>query len=140
MKRSPLRRSTKPLKRSPLKRISSRTAKLKRDTNPDRRAYVAEIRFCVCGEPATDCHEIAAGASREQALRNRFAWLALCRACHERLQSSDIATQLAIKALQDSEQFFDIDGLNFIMGKASTAVSAYDVARAAYQLGLTGRG
>jgi len=136
MKRSPLTRSTKPLKRSRLKPISKRASKLKRETTPARRAYVAEIRFCVCGQPATDCHEIAAGASREKALRNRFAWLALCRSCHERIQGSDIATQLVYKAQQDSAEFFDIEGLNFIMGKASTAVTAYDVARAAYTLGL----
>lgn len=139
MKRSALHSSQKPMKRSRLKPVSNRTAKLKRQTNPARRAYVAEIGFCLCGQPAVDPHEIAAGSSREKALHNRFAWLALCRKCHERIQGSPIAEQLVYKALQDSEEFYDREGLNFLMGKAANAVSEVDVIRAAYQLGQQSR-
>lgn len=133
MKRSPLKRSQKPMKRSPLKRatkpmrqVSKRTAKVRKETNPSRHAYVAEIGVCVCGNPAVDPHEIAAGSSREKALHNRFAWLALCRECHEKIQSSDMAEQYGRKALQDPE-FYDRVGLNILRGRAADAVSEVDV-------------
>jgi len=140
MKRSPLKRktelkrSTKPMQRSRLKPISQRTAKLKRDTTPARRAYVAEIAVCVCGDPASDCHEIAAGASREKALRNRFAWLALCRACHERWQGAFMPAQYAAKAMQDSAHY-DRVGLNILRGKQAEAITEAEVIQAAYELG-----
>lgn len=95
---------------------------------------MAEIGICFCGQPATDCHEIAAGSSREKALRNRFAWLALCRECHDRIQGGSIAAQMAMKVLQDKKHF-DRVGLNVLMGKAADAVSESDVIEAAYDLG-----
>lgn len=99
---------------------------MKRETNPARHAYVAEIGVCVCGKTAVDPHEIAAGSSREKSLKNRFAWLALCRECHEKIQGSDQAEQYARKALQDPE-FYDRVGLNILRGRAADAVSEVDV-------------
>ena len=137
LKRTELKRGTKPMKRSRLNPVSKRTAKLKRETNPARHAYVSEIGKCVCGKPAVDCHEIAAGTgNRPEALKNRFAWLALCRACHERLQGSDMDFQYALKCLQD-RNYYDREGLNFLRrGKENDSVSESDALFAAYQLGL----
>jgi len=63
MKRSPLKRSTKPLKRTPLKRISDKKRKEVRETKASRRANIELGVLCeFCGvETATDCHEIAGG-------------------------------------------------------------------------------
>lgn len=127
-RKTPLARGESQLKRSPLKKRSKRYAKVLRETNPARQAYVAEIGDCVCGKPACDPHEIAAGSSREKALQNRFAWLALCRECHERIQGSDQAEQYALKALQDPTHY-DRVGLNILRRgpKATDAVSEVDV-------------
>jgi hypothetical protein len=134
LKRSELKRGDYQLKRSRLKPVSKRYAKMKRETTPARRAYVEEILLCLCGKPATDCHEIAAGSSKQKAMRNRFCWLALCRTCHDRIQGGNIAAQMAMKVLQD-KQHFDRVGLNLLMGKAADAVSESDVIEAAWLLG-----
>jgi hypothetical protein len=97
---------------------------------------VEEIGVCVCGRPATDCHEITAGsANRPKAVRNRFTWLALCRGCHETLQGTDIARQLVYKAIQD-EKHYDRRGLNVLRDREPDAIDEGETIRAAYQLGL----
>lgn len=71
-------------------------------TSPHRAAYVAGANLrggCeLCQErQATDCHEITAGSSRQRAIHQPNAWLALCRECHEEIQGSDIDTQTRLK-------------------------------------------
>jgi hypothetical protein len=138
MKRTPLKRSTTPMKRSRLKPVSRKYAKMKREVNPARRAYVEEIGSCPCGQPAVDCHEICAGGSKQSGMRNRFAWLALCRECHDKYQGTNMSSQYAMKALQDPTHF-DRVGLNILRGRAADAVSELDVIEAAFLCGQSGR-
>jgi len=99
MKRSPLKRSTKPLKRTPLKRISDKKRKEVRETKTARRANIELGVPCeFCGvQRATDCHEIAGGMSRHIAVYEPHQQMDVCRKCHDKWQGLPYAQQLAMK-------------------------------------------
>lgn len=115
-------------------KVSKKTAKLKRETTPARRAYVQSVWLCqLCGKrQATDCHEIARGAHREAALKYRAAWLAVCRTpCHDDLDDYEkwpISKQCAAKLVADPEHF-DLKVINQLRGRAETALTLADVAQ-----------
>lgn len=65
---------------------------------------------------AEDCHEITRGPYREESLRYRAVWLAVCRKCHDELDDASvwpITRQLAVKLLGDPDGF-DICRVNTI--------------------------
>jgi hypothetical protein len=99
MKRSPLKRSTKPLKRTPLKRISDKKWKEVRETKASRHANIELGVTCeFCGrEPAIERHEIAGGMSRHIAVYEPHQQVDVCRACHDKWQGLPYAQQLAMK-------------------------------------------
>jgi len=126
MKRSQLRRSTKPMKRSRLKPQSKKRAKQNRMIQPIREAFKAELG-CPCGRAATDTHEIHGGASRFLTVNEREAWIALCREHHEEVQDwSDKEYQYALKKLTDPA-FYDRVTLNRLARWADEAISEAEV-------------
>ena len=93
-----------------MRHTSTKTAKLKRQTNPLRAAYVAEKFTCECcaKRQASECHEIVRGANRQKAIQYRACWLALCVPCHALLGDYSVwppARQVALKLLSDPEHF-----------------------------------
>lgn len=101
MKRSPLNRSSKPMKRSPLKRMSDKKRQEKSATDKHRAFYVANCVACEMCEvgAAEHCHEITAGSSRHRAVYLANTWLGLCAACHRELQGEAFEHQFNLKCL-----------------------------------------
>lgn len=88
------------MKRTPLRKASKKKRQERAATDKERRAYVEShevCEYCECTAP-TDCHEIAAGSYRAKAVYEPLTWLALCRECHELLQSQPIRLGIAFKA------------------------------------------
>lgn len=113
-----------------MRTVSKKRAKLKRETDPQRRAFVETVKTCmVCdGAPAVDCHEIARGAAREAALQLPQLWLAVCRKCHDNLddvQAFPSAKQLSYRIMHDIRRA--VFTLNEARGRAQTDVTVNDV-------------
>lgn len=92
---STLARRTKPMAKK-----SASKKREEAETNPHRAAYVANAACCEhCYRKADklDCHEIAAGSSRQRSVYLANCWLALCRRCHQAVQQMPIAAQYTIK-------------------------------------------
>ena len=94
-----------------------------KETSPQRREYVERTEVCeVCNQAkATDCHEIAAGSHRLNALYQTNVWLATCRQCHEEIQGIDFATQAAIKARAV------VNTINRVLGRCAIEVKAIEI-------------
>lgn len=102
MKHSPMPPRKTPLQRKT--RIKPMSAKKKQeiaDTSAMRAAYVENQGLCdECQRnKACDNHEIASGNCRSAACYIPNAWLALCRACHTKLQGGPVLPQIATKCL-----------------------------------------
>lgn len=128
MKRTPLNRKTSLKRKSPLRRMSAKKRQEIDDTKYMRREYVVNQGLCEsCGRnQAEDCHEIASGNCRSAAVYIPNAWLALCRSCHNKLQSGPVLPQAAIKcrsvlrdlnSLRDGREQFTLAELIAEMGK-----------------------
>ena len=85
-----------------------------------RREYDAMFPFCqLCGEVATDTHEIARGPSRLAAQAERCCLLHLCRGCHEEMGDYTlwpIERQLVLKELVDPDGF-DLEMFNKVRNR-----------------------
>lgn len=124
-----------------MKKRSTKRRQVVAETNPERHAYVQEAGLCQCCQkrPASDPHEIPRGSHREKALFERCAWLALCRECHEEMDSYakwPIAKQLALKALRCDS--YDRRRVNELRNRAPEAISESEVIRAAFEMGREG--
>ena len=82
MKRSYLKRSTKPLKRVALSPLSKKQSKRLREYSKLRKAYLEKHPVCEgCGEmEATDIHH---KNHRGENTNNVDDWMATCRRCHD---------------------------------------------------------
>jgi hypothetical protein len=118
------------MKRTPLKRVSKKRAKLMRTLSPVRRELKKTIGQCMrCLDPLPpdylDVHEIASGAAREKCLSEPSLQLVLCRECHEDVQSWPPAKQIALRhqwLIEEAcEKYCELNGL------ADTAVVAAEV-------------
>ena len=105
-----------------MRRESKKAAKIRRETDPARKAYVEEVGRCQfpnCSYAAAECHEILRGSAyRYKALYHRATWLGLCRTHHERMgdySAWPIERQLALKLLVDPE-YFDLAKILEIRG------------------------
>lgn len=140
MKRTPITRKTRlqPGKQqgwnSTLRPMSKKRQNQLKATAPLRRRYVENAGKCQaprCNRKAWDCHEITRGtASRYKAVEHRETFLALCRTCHEAMGDYSvwpIEKQLALKLLVDPA-WFDLEVINSIRGRSSTAIELVDVA------------
>lgn len=142
MKRTPLRRKTpmartpSNLKRSRLKPMSKKRRTLIDQVSEAREAYRMDFPECaLCGQPATDVHEISRGPAREESLKHPETWIHVCRACHsEKFATMPIERQLALKCIQ-SPEYFDRRLVNVIRGRDADAVTESEVVLAAYRLG-----
>lgn len=128
MKRSPLKRSDKPLKRSPfvrkhsrLKNASTKRRKRNAEVRDFRQSFVLEVGACeLCEVPGTclDIHEISGGAFRSASLDQRYAILALCRGCHQHIETEpklwSVARQIALLKLR-READFDLAAINKLL-------------------------
>lgn len=124
MKRSPPPQRRTPLaRRTPLRKQSEKKKKELRETDEIRHAYIEAGLPCECClmVPATDAHEITAGAHRHRAVCEPNAQLYLCRYCHKLLQGAPYGKQIAIRAGAM------LDAVNRCHG--SYAVDAKDVIR-----------
>jgi len=104
MKRSPLKRSTKPLKRTQLKRVSKKMAKAYETYRQRRKDFLAEHPFCEveivvpgvlsCMGASCDVHHIN---KRGPYLNDTSTWLAVCRECHTFIHNNPkIARELGL--------------------------------------------
>ncbi|SVB67426.1 uncharacterized protein METZ01_LOCUS220280 [marine metagenome] len=101
---------------------SKKRAKIDREAEDVRAHYDNLFPFCqLCGEPATDTHEIARGPSRLAAQAERCCLLHLCRDCHEEMGDYSrwpVERQLVLKQLVDPEGY-DLDRFNQIRGRSN---------------------
>jgi len=92
MKRSYIKRSTKPLKRTPMKKVSTRQAKRLRTYRQLRRLYLDQHPFCeVCKTAhATDIHHKGDGEGPKRGSNTNKVehWMAVCRPCHDRIENN----------------------------------------------------
>ena len=95
-------------------------AKLDRQAQKTRDEYDRMFPFCqICGEVATDTHEIARGRNRLKAQSERCCLLHLCRGCHDEVGDPaawPISRQLALKKKVDP-MGYDLQRFNEIMGR-----------------------
>lgn len=130
-RKTPLKRGTKGLKRSYIKRMSKAKRKEIAETAGPRKEY-RESNPCALHkalghyEPATQTHEIACGPARGKAVYHREAWLATCETCHPYLQGMAVERQMAVKLLVDPE-YFDLDLICELRGRAKGAITLADV-------------
>lgn len=130
VKRSPLKRGDKPLKRTKrINRISKKRAKVKRETDGPRAEYVQRMGRCAVYPylPAVECHEIASGSDREKALYEPACWLAVSRQGHDVVQHEKKAKQLARKLIADPENY-DLEKFNAVYQGQESPVTNADVA------------
>lgn len=84
-RKTPLKRSQKPLKRTPIRRQSKKFRQRYNEARPTREQLLREKWLCECclRREATQVHEIANGhAARQAALDERCVLLAVCWKCN----------------------------------------------------------
>lgn len=128
LKRTPMKRATKPMKRNTPKR-----AKADRAARKPRQAFQDEFPWCWFCENAraTGVHEIASGiGNRGPAVQQRFTWAAACWDCNSRRLTDKsewpVVRQLAFKFVNDRE-FFNLVEFNVLRGHAPGAITMADV-------------
>lgn len=120
------------MKRSRLRPVSKKRAKLMKDIGPARRAYLAEHHVCACcmAGPSTEVHELANGPGRDKALSERCAWLAVCNDCnfHKLTDKTryPVEVQYFFKALQDAG-YYDRRRVNELRGRDPESITEADV-------------
>jgi len=123
------------LKRTPLRKVSSKRRKLMDEVREARQEYLREHPYCACCNERSVCvHEIASGSARNAALSERCAWLATCWLCNlDKLTDYSvwpIARQLAAKAIQDP-RYYSKGKVCELRGRDPNAIDDADVIRAA---------
>ena len=98
---------------------------------PLRQAFLFEQGSCwICGQRATDCHEMARGIHRRQAFMERICWFSSCNRCNVLSLDSagdfPLARQLAYKWIHDRE-YFDLLEFNALRGRAPEAITFTEV-------------
>lgn len=83
-RRTPLRRSTKPLQRTPIRKVSKKHAKELRSYSKLRKTFLEEHTTCEvaqvgCTGQATEVHHVV---HRGKYLNSVSTWLASCPSCH----------------------------------------------------------
>lgn len=113
-----------------MRRVSVRRAELIATVEPERQAFRESWAWCwICGEAATDIHEIARGCHRAQSLAERCNWIRCCRSCHADLSDYGrfpVVWQYALKLIWDQD-FYDRIRINELRGRASEAVTDAEV-------------
>jgi len=115
--------------------MSRKTVHVPKPEPPHRKAWREAQKHCwLCGTlaintwpPKIECHEIARGVHREEAVEESCCWIATCQRCHEaHLDSMPIARQLALKKINDPENY-DRVGVNRMRNRADEAVTEGEV-------------
>lgn len=133
-RRAPLKPGKPPVRKTRMKRVNPKTAKIRRQARDPRAQYVAEHFLCqVCGQrKATECHEIVRRSTAAKSILYRSTYIATCGDCHQHelgdYSRYPIARQLAVKLVNDPEHF-SIEEVNRLRGRANSAITLADVAR-----------
>lgn len=97
-------------------------------TKPSRTDFARQFQrcwFCWTVYPL-ETHEIARGVHRSKAVVEPTAWLRVCNRCHDTVAGMTIAQQLAMKKVNDPENY-DRVAVNRLRGRAAEAVTEADV-------------
>lgn len=80
-----MKRSSKPMKRTPMKQQSAKFRKRAKEVKPGRDALIQERWLCECciKRPSVCVHEIANGPNRQVALDMRHLTMAVCVKCNQ---------------------------------------------------------
>jgi hypothetical protein len=132
-RRTPLKRSDKPLKRARLARVSKKRKSLMAKVKPFRDRYLASKLLCeVCiKRQPIEVHEITRGPAREASLEKSEVVLAVCRKCHDLLGDYSkwpVTRQLAVKFLR-SPMLLNLEVVNRIRGRDENAITLDDVVK-----------
>lgn len=131
-RKTPLKPSSKGLKRSRLARQSKERRELRKQVAPLEKEFLSQFPMCVyCGvRRSTGIDHIAGGASRKAALTERCAWNSSCWECNSGDANDPmkfpIERKLAVKLTTDGE-FFDLDTFNKLRGRAAGAITLAEV-------------
>ena len=130
-RRQPLQRSSKPLKRTRLARVSKKRKALMAKVKPFREEYLASKLLCeVCiKRQPIEVHEITRGPAREDSLDKPAVVLAVCRSCHRELDDYakwPVTRQLAVKFLR-SPMLLNLEIVNRLRGRDENAITMDDV-------------
>lgn len=134
MRKRPLKRTPMPPRKTYMNRVNPATAKQRREADPVRAKYVAEVFTCQCcgKRPATECHEIVRRSTSKKSIEYRCCYLALCHDCHEYSVSDyskyPISRQLALKSIGDPEHFC-LATVNKLRGRDEGAITWADVSK-----------
>ena len=115
------------MKRSRLRRVSPKRAKLIRAVGKERAEFKRLFPICWhCRKnAATDVHELTRGVFRANGYGDRRAWMALCRPCHTLYGDYGkvpLVKQLCVKHLNDGE-YFSLEWINQARGRAPGAIT-----------------
>lgn len=128
----PLPRSTKPMARSRLPRMSATQRKRIAEAKPVRDALKEKYPWCwVCGSRKNlTVHEIAKGSHRTKALDQSYALLVACWDCNsgplEDAAKWPLAKQLAC-LMRVAPTNYDILAFNRLRGRRDTAIEQSEV-------------
>lgn len=73
-------KAPKPLKRTPVKKVSDKRSGQNLEYSGERNAWIEGKRCVACGDPATEVHH-AAGRSNDLLLEKKY-WKPVCHGCH----------------------------------------------------------
>lgn len=130
-RRTPLKRSDKPLKRTRLAKVSKKRKALMAKVKPFRDRYLASKLLCeVCiKRPPVEVHELTRGPARESSLDKPEVVLAVCRKCHDLLGDYSkwpVTRQLAVKFLR-SPMLLNLEVVNRLRGRDENAINLDDI-------------
>lgn len=116
-----------------MNRVNPATAKQRRQADPARAKYVAEVFTCQCctKKVAHECHEIVRRSTNKKSIEYRCCFLALCPDCHELMgdySKYPLSRQLALKSIADPEHFC-LATVNKLRGRDENAITWADVSK-----------
>lgn len=108
----PMQPESTPKRKAPMRRVSKRMQQIKRETNPEREAFVDAAGVCMVegcpNEPMGTTHEVTCGNGREDALYRPRMQMAVCPKHHEEFHNNPKWTkkrQLAQRVRWELKQF-----------------------------------
>jgi hypothetical protein len=112
-----LKPSSKPMKRTPLRKVGKQKRRERATVDPLRRQLRSTKGRCVHCDRAfavenLECHEIVGGVNRWKAVLDPDLWLVVCRECHPVVQGMSKSAQVALKTKQVIEAVNNTLGRN----------------------------
>lgn len=92
MKKKPMAKQSKPMRRTPIKNMSSKRSKKQAVYTVLRKSFLLDHPICqICdSNRAAEIHHTHAGADRDKFMNDTTTWMALCSFCHREIHENPI--------------------------------------------------